>query len=113
PDRPVTIVGWWVMRPMSPSTFSGPKITRTSDSLKMADTFDLNDSEVVDVYDDLPVWSAMMLLRHVPFPRGRTCWMSAAAPAFPTLEVAQRLGPAASVTGIDPWPRLPGLDARR
>jgi arsenite methyltransferase len=72
----------------------------------MADTFDLNDSEVVDVYDDLPVWSAVagqMLLRHVPLsPRANVLDVACGA-GFPTLELAQRLGPAASVTGIDPW----------
>jgi len=72
----------------------------------MAHSFDLNDSEVVDVYDDLPVWSAVagqMLLRYVPLsPRANVLDVACGA-GFPTLELAQRLGPAASVTGIDPW----------
>lgn len=55
---------------MSPSTFLEPKITLKSNPLpNMADAFDLNDSDVVDVYDDLPLWSSVagqMLLRHVP-----------------------------------------------
>jgi arsenite methyltransferase len=72
----------------------------------MPDEVDLNDSQVVDVYDDLPLWSAMagqLLLRHLPLAPGMRVLDIGCGTGFPTLELAQRLGPAASVTGIDPW----------
>jgi arsenite methyltransferase len=72
----------------------------------MAGEVDLNDPKIVDVYDDLPLWSAMagqLLLRYLPLaPELRVLDVGCGA-GFPALELAQRLGPAASVTGIDPW----------
>ena len=64
------IVGWWVMRPMCLSTSWARKITQPSDSwLTVAGEIDLNDPKIVEVYDDLPLWSAMagqLLLRYLP-----------------------------------------------
>src|SRR4030095_16771514 len=72
----------------------------------MQTEFDLTDSQVVDVYDDLPIWSAMagqLLMRHVPLdPKMRVLDVGCGT-GFPTIELAQRLGYAAHVTGIDSW----------
>jgi arsenite methyltransferase len=72
----------------------------------VADEFDLNDPEVVQAYDDLPLWSAMagqLLLRYLPLESNVSVLDVGCGTGFPTLELAQRLGPNASVTGIDPW----------
>lgn len=72
----------------------------------MADEFDFNDPQVVDVYDDLPLWSALagqLLLRHLPLNSAVDVLDVGCGTGFPTLELAQRLGPSARVTGIDPW----------
>jgi len=72
----------------------------------MGDKFDLNDAEVVDVYDDMPLWSAMagqLLLRHLPLDPKSHVLDVGCGTGFPTIELAQRLGPSARVTGIDPW----------
>jgi arsenite methyltransferase len=68
--------------------------------------FDLNDPSVVEVYDELPLWSAMagqLLLKHLPLAPHLAVLDVGCGTGFPALELAQRLGPGASVTGIDPW----------
>ena len=72
----------------------------------MAEEFDLNDSQVVNVYDDLPMWSAMagqVLLRHLPLDPNAKVLDVGCGTGFPAVELAQRLGPPAHVTGIDRW----------
>lgn len=67
---------------------------------------DFSDPEVVSAYDELPLWSAMfgqMLLERVPMRRGLTVLDLGYGTGFPLLELAQRLGPASKVFGIDPW----------
>ncbi len=67
---------------------------------------DLNAPEVVDTYDELPLWSALfgvLLLQHVPLRRGIVALDIGCGTGFPLLELAQRLGPTARVVGIDPW----------
>jgi ubiquinone/menaquinone biosynthesis C-methylase UbiE len=72
----------------------------------VAGEIDLNDPKVVEIYDDLPLWSAMagqLLLRYLPLAPELRVLDVGCGTGFPTLELAQRLGPAASVIGIDPW----------
>lgn len=67
---------------------------------------DLTRPEAVASYDELPLWSAMaglLLLRHVPLGRETRALDVGCGTGFPLLELAQRLGPGATVTGIDPW----------
>src|SRR4029453_15725917 len=70
PDLRVMIVGWWGMRPMCLFTSLARKITQPSNSLlSMTGEVELNDPKIVEVYDDLPLWSAMagqLLLRYLP-----------------------------------------------
>jgi SAM-dependent methyltransferase len=71
-----------------------------------ANEFDLNDPRVVDVYDDLTIWSAVVgqfLLRHLPLDANAKVLDVGCGTGFPAVELAQRLGPTAHVTGIDLW----------
>src|SRR5262249_28837515 len=73
----------------------------------MADAraFDPSDDRQVEVYDELPLWSALagrLLLEHVPLTPRRAGDLGCGA-GFPLLELTERLGPGAHVVGIDPW----------
>ena len=59
----------------------------------------------VSLWDELPLWSAMaglLLLDHVPLDARRVLDLGSGA-GFPALELAERLGAGARVTGLDPW----------
>lgn len=67
---------------------------------------DLNTSETVTVYDELPLWSAtfgLLLLKYIPLQQGMTVLDVGCGTGFPLLELAQRLGATSMVYGIDPW----------
>jgi arsenite methyltransferase len=69
-------------------------------------SIDLNDSDIVSAYDELPLWSAMfglLLLKYVPLKKGLNVLDVGCGTGFPLLELAQRLGPTCKVYGIDPW----------
>jgi arsenite methyltransferase len=67
---------------------------------------DFNAPNTINAYDELPLWSAMfglLMLAEVPL-RGVTRALDAGCgTGFPLIELAERLGPAAVVDGIDPW----------
>jgi ubiquinone/menaquinone biosynthesis C-methylase UbiE len=67
---------------------------------------DLDAPEVVDLYDELPLWSApfgLLLLSRVPLKRQLTILDVGAGTGFLTVELAQRCGPDAKVIAVDPW----------
>ena len=67
--------------------------------------FDPTNDDDVALWDELPLWSAMaglLLLDHVPLDARRALDVGCGA-GFPALELAERLGPAARVVGVDPW----------
>jgi ubiquinone/menaquinone biosynthesis C-methylase UbiE len=68
-------------------------------------SFDLDDDRQVAFYDEAPLWSTLagtLLLEHVPLDARRALDLGCGT-GFPLLELAERLGPAARVAGLDPW----------
>lgn len=68
-------------------------------------TFDLSNEAHVAYYDELSFWSSLagrLMLEHVPMRATRVLDVGCGA-GFPLLELAERLGPGACVTGLDPW----------
>jgi arsenite methyltransferase len=75
---------------------------------------DFSSPAVVRGYDELPLWSAMfglLLLDEVPLANVRTALDVGCGTGFPLIELAERLGPATTVHGIDPW--TAGLERAR
>lgn len=67
---------------------------------------DFNSPRVIAAYDELPLWSAMfglLLLEHVPLAGVKRALDVGCGTGFPLIELAERLGPSATVDGIDPW----------
>lgn len=67
---------------------------------------DFSSPEIVNVYDELPLWSAtfgLMLLEFVPLAGVHTALDVGCGTGFPLIELAERLGPSAQVHGVDPW----------
>lgn len=67
---------------------------------------DFSSPEFVAAYDELPLWSAMfglLLLEHVPLAGVTSALDAGCGTGFPLIELAERLGPAVAVHGIDPW----------
>jgi len=67
---------------------------------------DFSSPRIVAAYDEVPLWSAMfglLLLEEVPLAGVRTALDAGCGTGFPLIELAERLGPAAEVHGIDPW----------
>lgn len=75
---------------------------------------DFNQPGVVELYDELPLWSApfgLMLLDRIPLKPGLVVLDVGAGTGFLTVELAQRCGPTAQVIAVDPW--KPALDRLR
>jgi len=67
---------------------------------------DLSAAHLVEAYDELPLWSAMfglLLLDEVPLNGVNIALDVGCGTGFPLIELAERLGPAGQVHGIDPW----------
>lgn len=68
---------------------------------------DWSNPDEIAAYDELPLWSAMaglLLFEHVPLVPGIRALDVGFGTGFPLFELAQRLGPMATVVGLDPWP---------
>lgn len=69
-------------------------------------SFDLNSSDLVNAFDDLPLWAApfgLKLLDTVKMRPGMTALDIGFGAGFPLVELSMRLGDSARVHGIDPW----------
>jgi len=67
---------------------------------------DFSSPRVMIAYDELPLWSAMfglLMLEHVPLAGVKRALDVGCGTGFPLIELAERLGPAAHVDGVDPW----------
>ena len=67
---------------------------------------DFSSPHVLAAYDELPLWSAMfglLLLDEVPLAGAKVVLDVGCGTGFPLIEVAERLGAASHVHGIDPW----------
>lgn len=70
------------------------------------ETFDFNDTRLVSALDEFSLWSApfgLKLLDCIDMKKGMNTLDIGPGTGFPMLELAQRLGYAANVFGIDPW----------
>lgn len=70
----------------------------------LSGNFDLD--KMVDVLDELPIWSApfgLKLLDYVNYKPGITVLDIGCGTGFPLTELAMRLGESSTVYGIDPW----------
>ncbi|HZV70364.1 MAG TPA: methyltransferase domain-containing protein [Saprospiraceae bacterium] len=65
-----------------------------------------NPEELVQVFDELPLWSApfgLKLLEAIEYKKGITALDIGFGTGFPLTELAMRLGESSKVFGIDPW----------
>ena len=65
-----------------------------------------NIAGLVDVFDELPFWSApfgLKLLDHIDYKPAITALDIGFGTGFPLTEIALRLGESSTVYGIDPW----------
>lgn len=77
---------------------------------------DLGSPQILEAYDELPLWSAMfglLLLDELPLRGVRTALDVGCGSGFPLIELAERLGRGAHVHGVDPWSGALALAARK
>jgi precorrin-6B methylase 2 len=70
------------------------------------DGIDITTAEFVELFDELPLWSApfaLPLLERVPLRAGLTFLDVGAGTGFLTIELAERCGSSATVIAVDPW----------
>lgn len=69
-------------------------------------TNDFDFSKLIDVFDELPLWSApfgLKLLDYIDYKTNITAIDLGFGSGFPLTEIALRLGDSSTVYGIDPW----------
>lgn len=69
-------------------------------------TFDWNDYNTVNQYDELSLWSApfgLMLLENMPIKKYSSYLDIATGTGFPLIDIKQRIGSDCKAYGIDPW----------
>ena len=67
---------------------------------------DINSEKVVEVLDDMPLWSApfgQLLLENIQYRKNISVLDIGFGLGFPLTELAMRLGNSSTVYGIDPW----------
>jgi SAM-dependent methyltransferase len=70
------------------------------------DPIDTDTPEFIDLYDELPVWSAPFgpwILDRCPLGTDLTILDLGAGTGFLTIELAERCGPTGNVIAVDPW----------
>jgi len=70
------------------------------------DPIDTDTSEFIDLYDELPVWSApfgLWILDRCPLGTDLTILDLGAGTGFLSIELAERCGPTSNVIAVDPW----------
>ncbi len=68
--------------------------------------FDFNSEELLEVLDELPIWSApfgLILLENIKYRKNIAALDIGFGAGFPLTEIAMRLGESSKVYGIDPW----------
>lgn len=67
---------------------------------------DWQTSEIVEIYDEVPLWSApfgKILLENIPMQANWTIVDLGFGTGFPLIELAQRFGPNSTIIGVDIW----------
>ncbi len=68
--------------------------------------FDFNSDQLVELLDELPLWSApfgLKLLENIKYKKGINVLDIGFGAGFPLTEIAMRLGESCKVYGLDPW----------
>jgi arsenite methyltransferase len=68
--------------------------------------FDYNSKELVELFDELPIWAApfgLKLLDNIRYRKNIKALDIGFGAGFPLTEIAMRLGKTSTVYGVDPW----------
>lgn len=68
--------------------------------------FDLNSDKLIELLDEVPLWSApfgLRLLEKIDYKKNITVLDIGFGAGFPLTEIAMRLGDSCKIFGIDPW----------
>ncbi|RTL43573.1 MAG: class I SAM-dependent methyltransferase [Burkholderiales bacterium] len=74
--------------------------------MSILDSIDITTADFVDLFDELPLWSApfgLWMLDRVPLRPGQAILDVGAGTGFLSIELAERCGRAATVHAVDPW----------